>query len=321
MEAIEPQIFLENIQSILSERILPGYNAKEEELIRILNDRNHKFNIEIKPNLSNLPVAVKSLKEILNKHLPIEYTKEINKHIAIGCLQSGEINAACIKQNHKDVYAIIINQGLMIYLNKLIKYFIGAGNIAEIEYCNRLDICELNKDLLISYALELAQIYNQYRFPYGPIIMLKESMWPTHSTYLYIGELFILCHELGHYFNGDLKEDTNFIPFLDIENIIMFNENQNHHMEYLADIKGFELMCFVLEKENLNKPEIILPALIQVFNGLWFLSPEASDTHPDAISRILNLSENFYGKTFSDRLKDSYANPEIMQDKSFFVVN
>lgn len=303
--------FLSYLQQTYKNEIAENEHAPQE-LEQIIKNRFQKNDLEFSRDLEKVVIMLRD--EIMLSLSPL-YLEKIKNKLSIGYLQSGIINAVCTKHRHQEVYAILLNQGLLMYLNKIVKFSIAGFFTESVIYCNRMDKNQLNKSILISYMIEVAENYKKYGAPYGPIIQLDDENIKTQSHYLHIQELFILCHELAHYFNGDLDDDNNLRQFLNFADVDELVENKNHSMEFAADEKGYELLLLILK----NAPsEKILPPLVVLFNSFYFLNSEASDKHPDPLSRVINIIKKFYGEDNAKKMAQSYNNMELLGDESFF---
>src|SRR5262249_11668487 len=144
--------------------------------------------------------------------------------------------------------------------------------------------------------IELVEIYRRHGAPYGPMIKLSDRASAEHSFLLNLAERFILCHELGHYLNGDLSDQSSYSALPnDIEGQ-RYQENRDHEIEYGADITGFNLYLRSLESKGLNPSSIeLIKPILASFNLFFAISGGPSLSHPHPYDRVRKIVYHHYG--------------------------
>jgi hypothetical protein len=132
--------------------------------------------------------------------------------IAAGVVENGKANAFIVK-SPDGKYAIIFNSGLGIFLHKLFKITSGCVEPQSVTYCNRKSANLLTRGDMRAYLDEYINYYRENGVPRGPLIKLTQKASATAALQLNASELFILCHELGHFLNGDLDNECLYSAF------------------------------------------------------------------------------------------------------------
>jgi hypothetical protein len=140
------------------------------------------------------------------------------------------------------------------------------------------------------------------------MIRLSPAAQVFHAVQLQSAELFVLCHELGHFLNGDLEEPGHFKPFDGHESVQEYEENQDHEREYGADATGFRLL---MAAQGSSGPAAIrlLQPIISLFNLFYLLGSRSSATHPHPLERSIRITERFFGRERAETLRRSYDDP------------
>ena len=234
-------------------------------------------------------------------------------NIALGMLDTGEANDAIYK-SQDGKYAILLNTGLMLLLNKFSKLIIAWNDPRLVTYCNRKPAKDLTVTELRGYLPELIETYKQHGVPYGARLKLQSSVAGRQSSLLHLSELFIVCHELGHFLNGDLEDEANFCAVEGKPGLKRFEENKDHAIEYAADATGFGLLKDVLKiLPNGSTPQNGLLAIINLFNLFYLLTDGDSHSHPNPRSRSVNIGRTYFGEEFADKLQKSYDDPTLLR--------
>ncbi|QDV73641.1 hypothetical protein [Botrimarina mediterranea] len=146
------------------------------------------------------------------------------------------------------------------------------------------------------------------------MLKLHPSVAGRQSALLHLAELFIVCHELGHFLNGDLENETRFCAVDGNPWLQRFEENQDHAIEYAADATGFGLLQEVLTTlPTAYTPQNALQSVIIVFNLFYLLTEGESHSHPNPRSRSVNIARKYFGEEFADTVQKSYDDPELLR--------
>jgi hypothetical protein len=130
---------------------------------------------------------------------------------------------------------------------------------------------------------------------------------------LRLQELFILCHELGHFFNGDLEEQNNLVKLWQT-NWAVVNENKDHQIEYKADLTGFDILTRIGKKKfNLDRKYVLLQVMA-VFDILAMIDPSESKDHPAPIDRTCNIIQHFFGEKYVQQYVKTYYSEVIFSE-------
>jgi len=263
--------------------------------------------------LRNLSLVGERLKAQVYGSLAPDVAARVLPSIALGVLDTGEANAAIYK-SPDGKYAILLNNGLMLLLNKFFKLIIAWESPRAVTYCNRKPAEELTVEELRGYLPELIEAYKQYGAPYGAMLKLDSSGVGRQSALLHLSELFIVCHELGHFLNGDLDDGSSFCCVEGRPWLQKFEENKDRTTEYAADVTGFRLLHDVMKAMPGDvRPLHGLQAIISLFNLFFLLTEGESASHPDPRSRSVNIARHFFGQDFAATLERSYDDPDLLR--------
>ena len=274
-----------------------------------LGKRDHEFDTLTKKKLKEVGIdfpKVSQRIELLNNLISDQFndillsqeriiSNKISLHISAGVLETGEVNAF-IAKGSKNIYAILMNSGLMTLLNKSIKLWVGSTDLKNIEYCNRKLPNELTYDDIKAMLFELFDNYVDTKIPRGAMIKLKDKALGIYSTTLHLSEAFVICHEIGHYLNGDLNETNSFVPIKSMPGLEKYDEGENHEKEFNADITGYRLFDKYVNKHHSEiDTNTRIFAVICVMDLIGAISRDPSRTHPEAKQRTLNIIKKNYG--------------------------
>jgi hypothetical protein len=263
--------------------------------------------------LRDMKLVGERLKSEVYGSLAPDIAARVLPNVVLGVLDTGEANAAIYK-SHDAKYAILLNTGLLLLLNKFAKLIVAWQDTSVVAYCNRKPAAELTLDELQSYLPELVATYKQYGAPYGALLKLNPSAIGRQSTLLHLSELFVVCHELGHFLNGDLENEELFCAVDGKPELRRFEENRDHAIEYAADATGFALLQDVLKPTTEGfRPEYGLLGIINLFNLFYLLTEGESLSHPNPRARTVRLARHFFGDTFAKTLEDSFADPQLLR--------
>jgi|GEM_PF-1244764 len=238
----------------------------------------------------------------------------IEGSIAVGSLDCREVNAIITVSNDSK-YAILINTGLMLFLNKYYKLVFAEVNPKYVVYCDRGSPDMLGSSDYKSYRSELVHNYVKHKLPKGALVKLESSITARSGIALVVSEVFVICHELGHFLNGDLEDGGNLTPFLPDGSAMTLGENLAHAKEFSADHTGFDLLRQVAVKLFRDKPLDIqlLLAVGCLFDALIEIGQSESNSHPDPIDRVSNLAQRFFGLGVARTIRESYYSNSALE--------
>lgn len=312
-----PQEFIEELKSALANPA--RFGVGDSGFLKITNKQIRTNFPEaadsiIKQNRA-YDVHIEELKNDIFTIMTSDMREVINSNVAIGALDTGEANAIIVKSLDWK-FAILINYGLMTLLNKYLKLTCAKANPRLVIYCNRKEANKLSSADLQQYLEELIENYKLYSGPYGPMIKLAESDqgMATVGLHLYFAELFIICHELGHYWNGDLNNVANFSVYRNFNWVHKFTGTLGHQKEHRADLTGYGLLQKIVNKKTPQLPRhvslqsiVLLCTLLSLIYG-----DEPSYSHPSPTDRVLYIAKNYYGHDFAENLRRGYEQPELL---------
>lgn len=283
------EVFLKNTLDTLEDTI-ENLNYPEEEKVKLFMDDH------IVEDLS------KDILEIFEE----DERERIKTKIAFGKIINTTVNALCVEKDGN--FVIVVNEGLLQLLHRFGKLLTASAEPHNVLYCNRGNVKDIDSQTYKTWAFELIENYEKYNSPIGAMVNLTKDAMISHAITLNLQELFVVCHELGHYLNGDLFQKENLKELINTSWNI-YCENKNHEIEYKADLTGFNILCKVAKKKyGIGKDEL-LPFIAFLFDILGTITKE-TDSHPDPIIRTYNIIKyNFseqsaedYLKTYSDEL-------------------
>lgn len=304
-----PDEFLEHLQESFS---CPFQTAPHEEFKSVVLEGLSESKVDLpypEADLYNFKPIVEELREMVLRHAAPGVVRSIREEIAIGSLNTGEANAAIYRSPDKK-HAIVLNYGLFLLLGKLSKLFIALNEPESLAYCNRKPAESVTREDIYAYIFELIEYYQLHGVPRGAMVYLKPNANRARTFFLVICELFILCHELGHFLNGDLDHEENFSATS--FDWTIFKDNANHVIEYAADLRAFELLASVVQKELGFEPRIALLYLTFLFDTLYLLGCRDSISHPDPLKRVINIAEHFFGPDTSSLMQASYEDSSLL---------
>jgi hypothetical protein len=307
MQIKSPQELLEKIQKELGRNIPTKVPIENEEYQRKIEKKAKTMGV----NPDRLANGVDNLIERFWDDIEMLDTDEvqiIKDKIAIGNAKIDSIRARIIKKD--DFYAIVFDFGLYMYLNKNLKLLYASQKPDDVIFCNRIEKEQYSGKIFREFRDELSDIYKGARRVLGTMIILKPEVMLV-EVQLYFIELYILCHELGHFFNGDLDDKKSMVSLYDNAEEKILRDDESQLKEINADLKGFQLVLRILVEKNkigrnIMPPELILPTLITMFDIFTELAPKKSDSHPHPIDRLLNIIDVFYGNDATEFIIKTY---------------
>lgn len=312
-----PEDFLKAAQVLLKNNP-PIEDERHDEFTRITDEELKQFD-EFKgitrQEISESNFVIKNLFKFIEDSMDKEELEHVRNNIAFGRIENSNCNAMCVK-SHDGKYAVLIYDGLMNLLHKHGKLLFAAQDPDKVTFCNRGNPKKLNRKQYLQFAKELIENYKKYGTPVGAMIKLEYELMVPHSISLALQELFVLCHELGHFFNGDLEKKQNFYTLTQY-NWDVFDDNKDHSMEFKADLTGFSIFekAVVVRFPELPR-KFLLAHLSILFDTLALLNAKGSKSHPAPIDRMMNIITHHYGVNVAREFLETYESKEKVQ--SFF---
>ncbi|PXX98808.1 hypothetical protein DF185_15640 [Marinifilum breve] len=312
-----PKDFLERLKiHFRYEPVIEG-SVRSDEFSKLTRVEIQNFESSIKEKYKNYKVEDDHLvtdlfNDVLSILTPTERDSLTN--VAFGKIYNTKMNAFCAKsQDGLDNYCIVINEGLLMLLHKYGKLAVARENPENVSFCNRGKTSDFTSETYESWANELINNYKYYKAPVGAMLKLKPEGTAQHAFSLHFQELFVLCHELGHFLNKDLENKEN-LTYLIASEAEVIEENKYHQIEFNADLYAFDLVSRVAKhKYNINS-KYILPFIIILFDTMAMINPNQGKKHPGAINRIMNIVENHWGKDIADEYLKTYEDVTTIND-------
>jgi hypothetical protein len=295
-------------------RPLPRMRDPDAEFQRIHAEQTKDFPAEILSRDEPFDWLVEQLVIDLQPALSDAQRAELRNRVAIGCLEHEEVNARILRS--EDGYcAIVLNKGLFVLVNKFVKVIAAAREPSAVIYCNRGP--GLPRADYIAMGDEILHHYSLTGVPLGPRLKLQmNSAAMAFVNYaLQAVELFILAHEVGHFFNGDLDRAQNYLH-LDSFDASMFVGPASHKREFLADEFAFRSVMRVMSKTVPALPavEVLLGSATITFNILRGIANRDSYSHPAASRRLLTIVKTFFGDKAAEIMEASFLAPKLVDD-------
>ncbi|MBY0088417.1 phage exclusion protein Lit family protein [Brevibacillus brevis] len=216
---------------------------------------------------------------------PSYVAEKLRSEIGIGLINSGHFRARLHKEKEKA--AILINYGLLTFLNQCTKYSIACKEPQYIVFCDRKSPDSVTQSDIETYFKELCSNYQQRQLPVGPLILLDEKTDPLRVDLLYIKELFIVSHEMGHHMLG--------------------HQESSYRNELEADCYAYTLVLGVIKQKRawLNE-KFLFTTLIELFKDMqYYQGLKQSDTHPQPYWRLIAITRSFFGDELTFALRES----------------
>lgn len=264
------------------------------ELRAILEEKREQ--IYITPDLLNeldfqhLDRIITSNIERLLEKLPTDLRAKLDNKVAIGGIELKNVNALIAKEPKSDVYAILINYGLVLYLLKFFSYIFAATDLDTIFWCDRMPKEELEPITIMKFTDELSASYLEYGIPTGPILLLDRSIVDTITYYCDLSIQFVICHELAHYFNGDCEQSANFTEWSLLNDTLTLEEEVSQTVEYQADVTGFSLLVHAHPDLKINSYGLYLFFIAMD----WLYQRRMGQSHPDPMLRYRRIIADHY---------------------------
>ncbi len=214
------------------------------------------------------------------------YGVNLGEKCALGALGHPSVNARCFR-SPEGLYAIVLHFGLMNLLHKHTKLLTAAMDPSSVVYCNRKPVDQLSQTDLRDWAAELGGIYRERGQVQGAIVKLTPEATSSAAQMLWLGEAFVMGHELGHMIAGHLEDPSSLIADAEVPWLWFLPERPLHENEFEADEYGY----LAMEASLPNAPKaVLLGGLIGTFATMSLIGgASASASHPDSLSRIHRL--------------------------------
>lgn len=309
MSYATPAEFVSFIKKARSKPYAPG--SRDKEFDAITKKDLEQIGIPFEPGSPGLENLERVIDKMFNNILeaqPQDVQSKINRAVAAGVLETGLVNAF-IARGRDGNHAVIVNSGLMVLLNKAIKLWVGGARNGGIVYCNRMPAADVTADDISQMLTELFTAYRLTGIPRGPMVKVSDECIGTYSMALNLAECFVICHELGHFLNGDLDKGVGLAAISWCEGVEFYKGDSNHEKEHNADVTGYELLQrYVRAKHPTVDDDFLMFGLITVMDMIGAISREGSPTHPDARDRVIFVARHFYGDAEAEKWRISYEN-------------
>lgn len=212
----------------------------------------------------------------------------------------------------------------MIFFNKFLKLSLTQGLPDKTIYIDK-ETKELLKKDGISAVFEFVRgNYLKYGEPLGGKVLPIPEIEAKVAHLLHYGETFAVCHELGHFFNGDLEESFSSGLYISpASGISKINHSDEHKMEFLADLSGYEIYrkgC--CQDGKMDEHASLMAPIVTLFDAFGYLDDSENPSHPHPICRILNIAYHAHGKeaaTFWLNTYEKNHNNDLVQEMREFI--
>ncbi len=270
-----------------------------------------------------LEAALKLCIDKVFRGLSSEDLRTVNEKVAFGVTQMGNINAT-IYRSKGGHYAILLNRGLMMFLNKFLKLSLTQGLPDKTKYIDKETKELLEKDGIGAVFEFIRDNYLKYGEPLGGKVKPIPEIQGKVGSLLHYGEFFLVCHELGHFFNGDFDKAFSSGLFTSpASGISKIKHPHKHKMEFLADLSGYEIYrkgCS--QDEHMDEHASLMTPIVILFDAVGFLDDSENLSHPHPIRRVLNIAYHAHGKEAAYFWLSSYEghhNSDFIQKMREFI--
>lgn len=297
LHTASPQEYMRHLRSVLSTF---KYRVPEEHSISFGKELNRRYPGLLKNGqrvlgpAGNFQPVVDKLFESLITPMKPEQRRFLKENVAVGELQSLDVNAECY-QVPAGRYVVFIKTGTMILLHRIIKAFSLRVGMPDHDHKKVLSFEETSK-----YVYQTIAMYLLYDVPLGPtIISLPRKQFDFAGALLHFTELFVLAHEFAHILEGHFSDAMILKVKMNKEEVKIFRAEWNK--EYEADLCGLQLVVDTatnhdhLSLENLLSyvgPDIFFTILDLIEK----VAGRTPGSYPSAISRRENLRRSKYAK-------------------------
>jgi hypothetical protein len=307
--------FLEYVRFVYSRSMSSIEGAPNLEFLRIHQERAKDEPIPPDPHEH----IVELLWPAVSAALPTKYRESLGNAIAVGTLDQISVNALCIRSPEGFV-AIVVNRGLLTFLNKISKLQVASAVEGSVLYCNRGPAKDITPLIASQWFRETCEHYRDTGKPLGPQIHLTPEATLQHHQQLHFWEVFVLAHELGHVISGHLEDGDGFHRSPTFGMLETYMENESHIQEVEADVVAYRVLRRHAHSMEGAKEELLdqqlLAAVTLLFNLLFLIGAGDSKTHPNPLDRLCNIVAEVYGEDVAERLAKTYEDRGLLQ--SFF---
>lgn len=247
---------------------------------------------------------VSEISSALVKSLPRHIRRHIRKNVKIRCANTDDAFGLFVNDIDGEYSVIVISTGLMILLNKLLKFEQAEHDITQVIYCNRYEISDLTPALIRKMRAEVIDQYKKHDSK-GPSIYLEKDF---HVFQLLTQEAFIIAHEIAHFIDKTLICDSITKLFME-KNL---NISEAHASEYAADALGLfilfhsDFFARYMPSSKQSKREktsernickdILCACICHFFENLELAGHQESKSHPSPFNRALSVLRWIFGE-------------------------
>ena len=287
--------FLRRLQRLRKEAFkFKKDDGLDKELKDLLEASKEK--VYITPDLLNyydfqhLNLIIDTNVKRIQDELPPEIAEQVRGKVAIGGMEMKNINAAIVKDPQNEVFAVLVNYGLVLYLLKFFSYVFAATDQSQVIWCDKLPKDRLNPIDIMKFTDELATNYREHGLAFGPRLLLTRALVDDITYYTDLSLQFVICHELAHYLNGDCECEFHFAPNPILNETLQLEEEIDQEMEIHADLTGFDLL-----KRRYPDLRINLHGLYLFFIAMdWLYKRPVGQSHPNPVRRYRKIIEQNY---------------------------
>jgi hypothetical protein len=290
-------------------------SVKDEEFHRLTLDALRYLRIDVPGGpIAGIGKAIdQTYKDVVQALSPARRAL-VETRIAAGVLKDGHASAFIARSPDRK-FAILFSSGLALFLHKYIKLVGALASPRAVTYCNRKPAQGIAREEIQDYLDEMIAYFACYSVPRGPLIKLAKREAAQASVILNLAEVFILCHELGHFLNGDLNDEKCYsaLPLGIVGQ--RYEENQNHELEFKADSVGYELYLNTIAAMGMELPaQACLSPVIMMFDLFHKLAGGESSSHPLPHDRIVRIVHNYFSPELAGMAAAALKNPRMLPE-------
>jgi hypothetical protein len=230
--------------------------------------------------------VIREIRDAISGVFDNDYGVSLSEECAIGALEHPSVNARCFR-SPEGHYAIVLHFGLMNLLHKHTKLLTAAMDPSAVVYCNRKPVDQLSPTELQAWATELGDLYRETGQVQGATVKLTPEASSSAAQMLWLGEAFVMGHEIGHMIAGHLEDRSSLVADVEVPWLWFLPERPLHEFEFEADEYGY----LAMEASLPGAPKaVLLGGLIGTFATMSMIGGvQASPSHPSSLSRIHRL--------------------------------
>lgn len=232
----------------------------------------------------------------------------INNVVTFGILDTPTINAICVK-NANENYAIVLNRGLVAYINGFVKLSQAFLDTSQVAYCEFVDVSHASPEMYSAMLEQMVDAYRNIGVPVAPFLRLNTDGLYTAGLIHIHNLVFITAHELAHFLNGDFRDDSGYVPLESVEETYRFDGDQTKKQELMADIRAYSILRSSAQRRYKSSfaEADALGSILIFFDAISRINEEDSTTHPSPKDRINNIVRQYY----NDGLPKGYSGPNL----------